>query len=148
MHLAHHLPSGLPAAAYQTYAVLNPPSTHTRPATCDEVGCPALANGWITVLDPAADLTAAQAHYIRSESGRRFTESRDDLGRLVFEFAAGQKCFTQHRVSLERDPIYLRRGGDHRGNPLGEQVVHTRAEDWVDDFATHQQQLADLRARG
>lgn len=98
---------------------------------------------------------------------RRYVEHRDAhqvqdgtgppagvvAGLTVFEFPAGQVCFASgneaHRVPLERQPLYLVRGGDWRGNPRGTPGrQHARPEDWVDDFATHQQQLDDTLRRG
>lgn len=139
----------LPAAAYKTYQIVSPISTHFRPATCDEVSCPNQANGWRTAVDETADLGQGQAHYIRKDSGRRFAEHRDSAGLTVFEFAPGQQCFAEHKLSLERPERYLVRGGDHRGNPLRVQpVVHTKPEFWVEDFAGHQQYIADQIEKG
>jgi hypothetical protein len=138
----------LPAAAFTTYAIAAPLATHWRAATCAEVDCPAYLRGWRTHVDPATDRGAAQAHYIRADSGRRFVEDRDEHGQLLFTFESGQTCFAQHRAPLEREPIFVRRGGDWRGNPLGDQLLHQRAADWLDDFATHQQRVADAHNRG
>ena len=141
-------PAVLPVTAYTTYQIAAPLSTHWRPATCAEVGCGAYRHGWRTPVDPTTDKGAAQAYYIRSVSGRRFVEDRDESGRLVFTFEPGQQCFTQHQQPLEREPIYLRRGGDWRGNPTGEQLVHRRPEHWVEDFTEHQQRLVDRINQG
>ena len=70
-------------------------------------------------------------------------------GLTVFTFEPGQDCFAQHRVPLERDPLFLVRGGDWRGNPTGLQPYrHHRGEDWVDDFADHQDRIARQIERG
>ena len=61
----------------------------------------------------------------------------------VFVFDAGQPCFQagQHRAPLEREPLYVVRGGDSRGNPTRFRRVHASADSWVDDFATNQDHL-------
>ena len=128
----------LPAAAMVTYAVVTPTESHWRRASCEEVDCPNWRHGWETTIDEATVLGGQQAYYIRRQSGRRFTEDR--RGALVtFTFEPGQSCFArdQHAVPLERDPIFLVRGGDWRGNPRHTPTkVHTRAVDWVDDMQT------------
>lgn len=134
----------LPSQHFKTYEILAPLSTHFRPATCEEIECPAYVNGWKTIVP--ADSGAAQ--YIRSgTSGRRFVEAQSPYeiengltdGMAEFIFEPGQKCFAsdKHRVPLEREPLYIARGGDARGNPLRERRVHTRPEDWTEDFAEH-----------
>jgi hypothetical protein len=133
----------LPPHMFKTYALVAPISTHRRPATCLESGCQAYRNGWVTRVP--ADGEAAL--YIRTSCGRRFTETRAANGEAEFTFGAGQACFAadRHSVSLEREPLYLVRGGDHRGNPSGERRAHARAEDWVDDFAGHQDKIQESR---
>jgi hypothetical protein len=135
----------LPVQAFTTYQVSTPPATHARPATCAEVECQAQANGWRTTVDVGTELGRRQANYIRLQSGRTFTAT--EAGTLVtFEFPAGQRCFTEHRVSLERPAFYLKRGGDWRG--ATSPARRMSAQDWVDDFAEHQQGLADHRTKG
>lgn len=141
----------MPAAAYKTFQIASPISTHYRPATCEEVGCLAQAHGWATMVDESHVLGAKQAHYIRKLAGRSFIEARTELGLTRFEFAAGQRCFASesHRVPLERPEIYVVREGDHRGNPRGtEPRVHVRALDWVDEFANHQDKIATAIGQG
>lgn len=138
----------LPAGAMKTYAISAPTATHWRPATCAEVGCEPYTGGWRTSVDEASELGRRQAHYIRKQSGRSFTEQRE--GALtIFTFEPGQACFASsgHKAPLGRPELFSVRGGDWRG-ATGERRVHKRAEDWVDDFATHQQSLADRLARG
>lgn len=133
----------------KTYAIVAPRSTHHRPATCAEVECEAWAHGWVTAVDERTELGQRQAGYIRTKSGRAYTMSGDADGRTVFTFKPGQSCFREHTVRLDRPELYVVREGDHRGNPRGaEPLVHKRARDWVDDFATHQERLADRLARG
>lgn len=137
-----------PVETMKTYAVTQPRATHMRAATCAEAECAAHTRGWRTVVDERTDRGIAQAHYIRHDRTRRHTETRDETGLTVFEFEAGQTCFAPHEVPVGKPPLLVVRGGDWRGNPRGEHRVHTRAEDWVDDFATHQQTIADAIQQG
>lgn len=135
---------------YQTYGIARPIDTHFRPATCAEINCPNHTYGWKTLIDEATDLGQRQAYYIRKQSGRGFTEYREGAI-TVFVFDAGQRCFNSddHKVALEREPIYLVKGGDSRGNPRGiAPRIHTRGDDWVDDFANHQLKLVDQLNKG
>jgi len=141
------IPSRLPVAEVKTYALAAPQATHFRRASCQEVECAEYARGWLSMIDVSTPLGQNQAYYIRMRSGRSFTASEVD-GMVTFSFPAGQQCFAQHTVPLERDPILFVRGGDWRGNPSGFVRRHTRAEDWVDDFATHQQAIVDQFEKG
>ncbi|MEU6781497.1 hypothetical protein ABZ912_20015 [Nonomuraea angiospora] len=140
---------GLPAGAYKTYQIVQPLATHFRPATCEEVACGAHAHGWRTLVDETAELGQRQAHYIRRQSGRRFVEQRTPEGLTAFTFEPGQRCFGRHQQPLERDPLYFVRGGDWRGNPLGGRPYqHRRGDDWVEDFAEHQDRISRQIERG
>lgn len=138
----------LPVQAYKTYGIARPAETHWRPAGCADVDCAPHTNGWVTEVDETSTLGQMQAHYIRAQSGRRFVETRTPEGFTRFEFDAGQTCFTQHVAPVEREPIYLVRGGDWRGNPLRENRIHTRPEHWVEDFAEHQGRIARAMEAG
>lgn len=135
-----------PVSAYKTYALRAPKETHYRPATCEDIRCPAWLNGWKTVV-PSDSL---QAQYIRAKAGRQYTEAPAGNGLAEFRFPAGQRCFgaDKHVKPLEREPLYIVRAGDWRGNPTGEVRTHTRGADWVDDFGEHQLKIADLKNRG
>lgn len=142
----------MPAEAYKTYEVSAPLRTHWRPASCAEFECSASLRGWETLVDVSTDLGVQQAAYIRSgRSGRAYVEERRGDTLVAFLFKPGQPCFktSEHRVAVGRPPLYVVRGGDWRGNPRGETPrVHTRPEDFVDDFATHQGRLADAIQEG
>ena len=143
------LPPKLPATAVKTYSLTAPRTTHTRPGTCAEADCPSLARGWLSVIDESTDLGQRQAAYIRRDSGRKFVEARNPLGLTEFTFDPGQACFVEHRVPLEREPLYVVRDGDWRGNPRGTAArIHARPEHWVEDFAEHQQGLLDRFNQG
>jgi hypothetical protein len=138
---------GMPIGSYKTYALRAPIQTHYRRASCAEVDCSAHQNGWVTKIDETTSLGQQQAYYIRNQSGRAFKEERD--GAITkFTFFQGQQCFKYHVVQLDRDPILIVRDGDWRGNPTGNVRRHVSTVDWVDDFANHQQQLADRLERG
>lgn len=136
--------AGLPVAAFQTFSIASPPATHSRAAECAEVECSAWAHGWKTSIDETTDLGTRQAQYIRAMSGRAFTESRNEAGLTEFLFKPGQKCFGEHRVSLERPELYVIRGGDRRGNPLRE-ARRVGSAEWIDRFATNQDRIRRVR---
>lgn len=135
------------AAAYKTYALVSPLSSHFRPATCAEVACREYLNGWRVHIEALApDLREAAA-----KSGRRYTIDAVAPGHTYLVFAAGQPCFraSQHRKRIDREPLYVVRDGDHRGNPRGTKArLHQRPADWQEDFADHQQRLADEIKKG
>jgi hypothetical protein len=139
-----------PVGIFQTYSIAAPRETHWRRATCEEAGCDAHRYGWRTVLDVATDRGHNTAEYIRRMSGRRFTEERTGPTAVTFTFPPGQDCFkaADHRVRLDRQEIYVVRGGDWRGNPTGQRRTHARPEHWVEDFAENQDHLITLRERG
>lgn len=138
------------AHAYKTYEIRAPLSTHWRPASCAEAGCEQHERGWRSVIDESTELGQRQAHYIRRESGRRFTEEQQGPGVTAFVFEAGQTCFaaSKHRVRVGRPELYVVRGGDWRGNPAGLPTVTRSVDDWVDDFGEHQQRIADRIEQG
>jgi hypothetical protein len=88
-----------------------------------------------------------QANYIGNHSGRAFKARLENM-MVVFTFPAGQQCFTEHRVPLEREPLYVVRGGDHRGNPREERRVHPRGSLWVEDMQERLGQLTDEIKKG
>jgi hypothetical protein len=141
------VPPALPVQAMKTYTISAPLSTHWHPVTCAEADCDAYVHGWRSFIDESAELGQRQAHYIRRESGRRFTEVRNEHGITEFTFEAGQTCFysADHRARSERPERYIVRGGDWRGNPTGERRVHSGPDPWLDDFQTHQERIRRLR---
>jgi hypothetical protein len=132
---------------YKTYAVVSPLATHWRPATCAETDCPHYLNGWgVRVENCTPDLL----HAART-SGRRYREVHVSEHENWLAFEPGQPCFRagQHRIQVGRPPLYLVRDGDHRGNPRRTKTrQHLNPQTWVDDFAEHQQALADEIEKG
>lgn len=130
----------LPVQAMQTYSVAQPLATHWREATCKEVDCKYWQLGWVTLVDERTGLGQAQAAYIRRQSGREFREERRADGLTEFTFAAGQRCFRQHRVPLGRDTLFRKARGDWRGF-LSRPIIMAGI-DWLDDFVEHQFRIA------
>lgn len=139
----------LDASAYQTFQVSAPRATHWRKASCEEYGCLAGEHGWSSTIDESTGLGQKQANYIRRNSGRKFTETHNELGLTVFQFASGQDCFADHKVRIDKPELYIVKGGDFRGNPLGiKPRQHTKAEHWVEEFGENQQRIQDVREKG
>lgn len=143
----------LPAEYVMTFGIWRPITTHTVPATCEQVGCPRLATGFAVRADMMTDLGQAQAHYIRTECGRPFTEEPQMLPNgqiqiILFQFPPGVECFEEHVRVLERPPFYVTKGGDWRGDPRGDPVKRWYEADWVDAFANHQDHIATRVERG
>jgi hypothetical protein len=137
---------GLEAAQYKTYGMLYPLKTHWRKATCQEVECDHYVLGWDTVVDTSTDLGKKQYDYCHSDKSRTFTETKEGFTLVRFHYGPGNRPFPgarhEHRVKVDRPPLFIVRGGDWRGNPLGvEPRLHRNGENWADDFATHQDKL-------
>ncbi|MFE7973009.1 hypothetical protein [Streptomyces shenzhenensis] len=132
--------------AYKTYAMVSPLATHFRQATCAEVGCDHYRQGWRVRVQA---LTPDLLHAART-SGRKYTEQQIADGETYLVFEAGQACFkaSQHRAPVGRPPLYLVGDGDYRGNPRGTKPRQLTPGHWVEDFAEHQQGLADEIKKG
>ncbi len=137
-----------PVTGMQTYAVTSPRATHTRPGTCPEVGCLHHRRGWATTVLAGSQEERDLLRGCRGDIDgyrRPFRRRVDDPGpgfvRYVFE--AGTACFriAQHRVPLERPPLYVVRGGDWRAH-TGVIRKHTGPDAWVNDFGEHQDRIA------
>lgn len=137
-HMAH-------AANYQTYAILAPISTHFRKGTCAEAECANHLNGWITRV-PAGSAMEAM---VRSSRRHWVSENLMPGGVIEFRFEPGQQCFlAPHNVRLEREELFVVRGGDDRGNPRGNKRLHASPADWTEDFMEHQAGLVEEAERG
>lgn len=136
-----------PVHTMRTFQIDQPLETHFRRATCAEVECSAHASGWVMGFDLTDPDKAAAARWIRDHSGRTFT-AQVTPGKVVLTFAAGQTCFAKHRVPLEREPFYVVRGGDFRGNPTGYRVRPANADDFVDQWDNDLDKLNRIRERG
>ena len=104
------------------YKAQQPKETHFRRGICEEAGCPHYLLGWKTLIDTATPSGRERADYIRYESERRFTEERGADSIIAFVFPAGQRCFRQHQVLLERPAVFSKDGRQLDG------------QDWIDDM--------------
>lgn len=141
----------LPAGAYNTYALSAPLATHFRNGQCAEVDCVPYLKGWRTTVDEATELGQRQAHYIRKQSGRKFTEHPpySGYGLTVFEFEAGQRCFKEHRVRIDKPEHFLLWRGDWRTTPRRDDMkTFGSGVDWIDSFQNHQDKLKTVLERG
>jgi hypothetical protein len=130
----------------RTFQVDAPLATHWRRASCAEVDCPDYLNGFVTtVLAGSDDEDALKA------SGRKWSSTTANPdGTISYTFEAGTECWSsfRHRVRVREDSLWIVRDGDWRGNPTGRARRHTRPADWVDEFADHQDKLAEAQRRG
>lgn len=146
-------PNG-PSRAYDTYGVIAPKATHTRKALCAEVNqpcascpewhCGATMHGWQTMCDVATEIGQRRARYIIDHSERRWTAEQDG-GLVTFTFPPGQQCFADHRIALDREPLFTLKRGDYR--------THVRpaiidGSEWIDRFANNQIKLKETHDRG
>lgn len=147
--LVTRIAPALDPSHYTTYACSMPLSTHWRPASCDEYGCLAYLNGWATTVDISTDIGRRQYDFITHDRERMAAAERLSPTLVKFTFEPGQPCFarSQHRVPLGRPSVFTRAHGDFRGY-LGSPYVHKRAEEWCEDFASHQDRLATARKKG
>ena len=67
---------------------------------------------------------------------------------MAFAFTEGQRCCgsAEHRVQY-KPALFVVRDGDWRGNPTGRTRTHVRPEDWVEDFAEHQDSISTTLKR-
>ena len=125
----------------KNYQLLRPLQTHWREATCKEVDCPHWLMGWETYIDEGEGLGQMQAAYIRHESGRHFTERRDEAGLTVFTFPQGQRCFrSNHRLPLDR--MAIPRIGQEG------QVRTVEGDVWLNDFNETTYRIGKRRQEG
>lgn len=147
----------MPVHLMKTFRVINPIHTHFRQATCQEVACEKYLHGWrVLILDEADPVWVMRMEYFQNKltprCDRRYREYRDEHGTRVFEFEAGQEFFAsdthQHRVAIDRPPLYVVQGGDWRGNPTGYQQVHTRPDFFIEDLGESLGKALDGKAKG
>lgn len=137
----------LDAAQMKTYGIFAPTSTHFRPATCAEINCEAYTKGW----QLQKETLSPELLYVAEHAGRSYREMQVREGETWLVFAPGQRCFAAaaHKIRLERPELFVVSGGDWRGNPLNVPVArHSGPDAWVDDFATHQDKLANEGKKG
>lgn len=139
----------LPAQAYETFSIIRPRGqAFWRSATCDEVNCERKANGWRTVLDLNTLAGRRQATWIVDKSGRHGSiERAGDV--ITMTFAAGQDCFEQHKVAIEREPLYVVRDGTAT-RPLagGRTYRHATGALWVENMQEDLDKVRRAREAG
>jgi hypothetical protein len=146
--------------SYNTYSITSPRDVMIK-AACEQVGCAAWLHGWESTIDESTacglvgrglcrwvrtgnrPCGVCQANYIRTQSGREFRERRTTAGLTVFRFEPRQRCFAEHKT---RPESYVVARGDWRRSAVTR--VHANAADWTEDFALHQQNLADRLNQG
>lgn len=142
--------------SYKSYVISRPLATHWREFTredirtgkaCEAVNCDHYLHGWAVRIEGLPpDLL-----HMALNSGRKFTIVALAAGESWIHFEPGQWCFKAgtHRVPNEEPALYIVRDGDQRGNPRGTKArQHLRPALWVEDFAEHQDKLADAQQRG
>lgn len=151
----------LPPQHRKTFQWSTPSDTHWRIVDCRtaaEYGeCKHFAAGFLVPVDPDAGRKEEQKARYKAQ-GYRFWEGDAPpidgypTGLRVFLFPPEQRCFNSrenpHRISLNRPPALSVVGGDWRGNPRNEKVVHTRIEDWVNDLQNNIGAINDEVAKG
>lgn len=135
-----------------THAFIAPIQTHFRPATCAEVECDEYVKGFMLIADERTDLGIAQVAYVRTDRDRSPSsiERRED-GLTYVTYPPGTRPFAgprhDHVVPLEREPVFYSHGGDFRAETT-QRRVFDRPDQWVDDFATHLDDINSTRERG
>jgi hypothetical protein len=125
-----------------SYRIVNPEDTHFRRISCEEADCEHQEFGWQSLIDESTELGQRQAHYIRTQSGRKFTEDRNPGGTItVFSFEAGQRCFMEHKTNVGKNPLFL-------VHSRTRQFQHTSAQSWADDLHTHQDKVLRTIEKG
>lgn len=134
----------LPTGSYTTYSIRQPLNTHFRIATCEEVDCWAWRNGWRIRVEGTlpADLHAAQ------HSGRAWRHVRVDATESYLVYEAGQRCFTTHRVNLDRPAFFLMGRGDYRSFNPRQAKLYTDEDEWVETFSCHLDELHERLNKG
>jgi hypothetical protein len=96
------LPPDTWARALTVHHILSPTDRLTV-AACEQVGCLKYRRGWDMTFDPATADGARACAMVRSgQHGRTYRElPRVGEGLVVFRFASGQRCFTEHKTRPE-----------------------------------------------
>lgn len=134
---------------YKSYKITAPKRTHWRDATCEEVACERYVKGFYLEIDESSPLGQFQAEYIREDRTRSYIEEPAECGLTRFTFPPGNNCFGErHMKRIERPENFIVMEGDARGNPRGNPPMFLRSDQWVDDFACHQDMLSTVQKRG
>jgi hypothetical protein len=143
-------------AHLRNYVILSPPATHWRKAgSCEEANCRRWTDGWQTVFDESTDDGRSGAAYVRSRRhGNQFTEWRQPGSTIVtFRFPPHQpKPFCpqrgKHLIRLDRPEFFGVRDVSTGWRLKLHDGAENGARNWVDDFATNQDQVATKQNKG
>lgn len=131
---------------YKSYSWRQPLQTHFRRVTCADVRCNDYVHGWVTVVDTGTELGQRQFDYLSKDRSRNPRMEKTGTSLVSFTYPPGNEAFDgpkhEHYRPIGYDPVMLVHGGDFRGNPRREPARIMRPQDWIDDFATHQDRLA------
>lgn len=146
------MPVQLGPEYYQSYTASMPLSSHWRRALCEEVDCSDFLSGFVFTCDISNELGVKQYQYLAKQDKDR-SPSIQRVSEHIFKFVykPGTPCMKRgdHRLPIGKEPIFLVRGGDWRGNPR--QIAtrrHTSAEFWVEDFAQNQDRITTTIQKG
>lgn len=135
------MPRGVELAV-DHYQLKQRPAPRARRATCEEVDCVWFRDGFGTRVDESTPDGARLGARLRLDPTRPAPQEWREGAHTVFAWPAGTPCLSADQHVIETMQLYLVK--PHRRGVRG----HVRAEDWVDEFGTNQQNLAEIRARG
>lgn len=149
----NRMPQQLGPEYYKSYTMSMPLSSHWRKVTCEQYECDAWKYGFVLDIDVSTELGQKQFYYVTHDKSRKYSMQRPSLNQFKFVYPPGNAGFAgpqhDHYLPLGREPIFLVRGGDWRGNPRKTPTrVHAEVGDWVEDFAENQDYLAQIAQRG
>lgn len=128
----------MPDRMYKTYQIAAPIDTHTRKATCEEIGCTAYRDGWTYAK---SGLIAEDLYELVTHAGKRYREVKlDDSAEIYLVFEPDQPCFqaASHRISLERPQFFFAGRGAGTAYSPRQATQFDNGEQWADSFAHHQ----------
>lgn len=144
--------NGIGPEHFKSYKASAPLGSHWRRATCEEYECDDFLYGFIFTCDISTELGQQQHYFLTHDKERSYSIQRPNESIVKFIYGPGNRCFApkceNHVIPIGRPPFYLIHGGDWRGNPRGDRLVHRRVEDWIDDWANHQDRIASTIRRG
>jgi len=160
---------------YDTYGLVRPRETHSRPATCQEVTTPCIAilkriaaHTMADEIDEDETIICNELHCgpymhgwqtlidVSTEIGqKRARYIVDQSGRhwtakqigtaVTFTFPAEQQCFSEHRIQIERPSLCTLKRGDFRSYSRPTVID---GNEWMDRFGENQINLKELIERG
>jgi hypothetical protein len=137
----------------QTYNMSLPLRSHWHRVSCEEYECEFFLEGGVLTVDISTELGKKQYDYVTHDKTRKYSMQRESMYVFKFVYPPGQRGFAgekhDHLMPTGRPHVYTVTGGDWRGNPRQiPRRVHTRPEDWVEDFSIHQDAIATIVQRG